>query len=171
MFRKAKQAAPCIIFIDEIDALVPTRGGGDDSHVTERVIGQFLAEVDGVEELNGVLILGATNRPDILDPALLRPGRFDLHMEIPLPDADGRREIFRIGLRDKPLVGDLDVEEFVRQTEGFNVRRDPGALHPRRAWAAIREALAGQEPEGDTPDVRITVDHMTAALAELSEAG
>jgi transitional endoplasmic reticulum ATPase len=168
VFRKAKQAAPCIVFIDEIDALVPTRGGGDDSHVTERVIGQFLAEVDGVEELNGVLILGATNRPDILDPALMRPGRFDLHMEIPLPDAAGRREIFRIGLRDKPLVGPVDVEDLVEKTEGFN-GAEIQAVCTRAAWSAIREALAEEGADGEVPEVRITVDHLAAALAELAQ--
>ena len=89
----------------------PTRGGGgSDSHVTERVIGQFLAEMDGVEELNGVLVLAATNRPDILDPALLRPGRFDVQLEIPLPDTVARAEIFRIGLRDRPVAEGVSRE-------------------------------------------------------------
>ena len=96
VFRKAKQAAPCIVFFDEIDTLVPTRGSGGDSQVTERVIGQFLAEIDGVEELNGVLILGATNRPDILDPAIMRPGRFDLQLESPASRPGGpQRRSFR----------------------------------------------------------------------------
>ena len=95
VFRKARQAAPCIVFFDEIDALIPTRAaGGSDSHVAERVLAQFLAELDGIEELKGVLILGATNRPDMIDPAVLRPGRFDAVIDIPLPDEQGRREIF-----------------------------------------------------------------------------
>jgi len=170
VFRKAKQAAPCIVFIDEIDALVPTRGGGDDSHVTERVIGQFLAEVDGVEELNGVLILGATNRPDILDPALLRPGRFDLQLEIPLPDAAGRREIFRIATRDKPVSGEIDIDDLVGRTEGFN-GAEIQAICTRAAWSAIREALSRQGPDGSIPAVLITPDHMATALAELTESG
>ena len=89
----------------------PSAAGGGDSHVTERVIGQFLAEMDGVEELNGVLVLGATNRPDILDPALLRPGRFDMLVEIPPPDGEGRRSIFAIGLSDRPLAKD-DLHRF-----------------------------------------------------------
>ncbi len=133
VFRKAKQAAPCIIFFDEIDALVPTRGGGStDSHVTERVISQFLAEMDGVEDLNGVLVLGATNRPDILDPALLRPGRFDIQIPLPLPDLAGRREIFQIGLRDKPLSGKVDIPALAAATEGYYRCRSPCDLHPRR---------------------------------------
>jgi transitional endoplasmic reticulum ATPase len=171
VFRKAKQAAPCIVFFDEIDALVPTRGGGGgDSHTTERVIGQFLAELDGVEELNGVLILGATNRPDILDPALLRPGRFDLLLEIPLPDLDGRREIFRIGLRGKPIAEEVSVDELAGETEGFN-GAEIQAVCTRAAWTAIREALEGQGHRNGTPEVRITAEHMHAALAELGESG
>jgi transitional endoplasmic reticulum ATPase len=167
VFRKAKQAAPCIIFFDEIDALVPTRGGTGDSHVTERVIGQFLAEVDGVEELNGVLILGATNRPDILDPALLRPGRFDLQLEIPLPDSAGRGEIFRIGLRGKPVDPDISIDELVEQTEGFN-GAEIQAVCTRAAWAAIREALAGQDHRNGAPEVRLTAEHLRDALAEMN---
>ena len=91
IFRKARQAAPCIIFFDEIDALVPSRSAGtSDSHTSERVLSQFLTELDGVEELRGVLVLGATNRVDMLDPAIIRPGRFDEIVEIPLPDEAGR---------------------------------------------------------------------------------
>ncbi len=166
VFRKARMAAPCILFIDEIDALVPTRGGSDDSHVTERVIGQFLAEVDGVEELNGVLILAATNRPDIIDPAILRPGRFDLHLEIPLPDTDGRREIFRIGLRGKPIAGDIDIESLVSASEGFN-GAEIQAVCTRAAWSAIREALPDSLDEGESPDVQITASHLANALNSL----
>ena len=139
VFKKAKQAAPCIVFFDEIDTLVPTRGSGGDSQVTERVIGQFLAEVDGVEELNGVLILGATNRPDILDPAILRPGRFDLQLEVPLPDLAGRQQIFQIGLRSKPLAKDVSIDDLAEKTEGYN-GAEIQAVCTRAAWAAIREA-------------------------------
>ncbi len=96
VFRKARQATPCIIFFDEIDSLIPARSGGStDSHVSERVLSQFLAELDGIEELKGVLVLGATNRADILDPAVLRPGRFDYTIEISMPDEGDREEIFR----------------------------------------------------------------------------
>ena len=103
VFRKARQAAPCIIFFDEIDALLPTRSAGSsDSHVSERVLSQFLAELDGIEELRGVLVLGATNRMDMLDPAVIRPGRFDEIVGIPLPSQDDRREIFSIHLKKKP---------------------------------------------------------------------
>ena len=104
IFRKARQAAPCIIFLDEVDALVPRRGsGGSESHVTESVVSQILTEIDGLEELHNVLIVGATNRLDIVDDALLRPGRFDRIIEVPNPDAKGRRNIFEIHTKKKPL--------------------------------------------------------------------
>jgi len=167
VFRKAKQAAPCIVFFDEIDTLVPTRGGGD-SQVTERVIGQFLAEIDGVEELNGVLILGATNRPDMLDPALLRPGRFDLHLEIPLPELEGRKEIFRIGLRGKPLAQDISIDALASQTEGFN-GAEIQAICTRAAWSAIREAIANQGIRNGAPELRLTTEHLQSALDELGD--
>jgi len=141
VFQKAKQAAPCILFFDEIDALVPTRGSGAaDSHVTERVISQFLTEVDGVEELNGVLILGATNRPDILDPALLRPGRFDLVLKVPPPDLAGRRKIFEIGLRGKPVTGDICIEELAAASDGLT-GADVQAVCKRAALDALRDVV------------------------------
>jgi transitional endoplasmic reticulum ATPase len=168
VFRKAKQAAPCIIFFDEIDALVPARGtGGNDSGTTERVIGQFLAEMDGVEEMNGVLVLGATNRPDILDPALLRPGRFDIQLEIPLPDFRGRRDIFRIALRDKPSTANVSADDLAGKSEGFTGAEIQGAC-TRAARTALREALDGWDDESDQlPTVQITPDHLEAALEEV----
>ncbi|MGZ3382287.1 MAG: AAA family ATPase, partial [Isosphaeraceae bacterium] len=171
VFRKAKLAAPCIIFFDEIDSLVPSRGGGaTDSHVTERVISQFLAEMDGVEDLNGVLVLGATNRPDILDPALMRPGRFDIQVAIPLPDRVGRQQIFEIGLRDKPLAGKVDIAALAEATEGFS-GAEIRAVCTRAAWAAIREAVARSEPAQDSvPRVSITRDHLNSALQEIQSA-
>ncbi|MEI8258664.1 MAG: AAA family ATPase, partial [Deltaproteobacteria bacterium] len=111
VFRKAKQAAPCLVFFDEVDALVPRRGSGaNDSSVSERVVGQFLAEMDGIEKLTGVLVLAATNRPDMIDPALLRPGRFDVLLEIPPPGAVERLAILRIQTRGRPLDADVDLE-------------------------------------------------------------
>ncbi len=166
VFRKAKQAAPCIVFFDEIDALAPTRGGGDDSHVTERVIGQFLAELDGVEELNGVLVLGATNRPDIVDPALLRPGRFDLQLDIPLPDLAGRKEIFAIGLRAKPVSDDVSLETLANRTEGCN-GAEIQSICTRAAWSAIREALEDGTLKTGLPGVTITAHHLDQAFDEL----
>jgi transitional endoplasmic reticulum ATPase len=170
VFRKAKQAAPCILFFDEIDALVPTRGSGtSDSHVTERVISQFLTELDGVEELGDVLVLGATNRLDMLDPALLRPGRFDLLLEIPLPDEEGRKAIFTVGLRGKPLVADVcadrHIEELAASTEGFT-GADIQAVVKRAALEAIREVVekAGRVPATIGGKVLITSAHIERAL-------
>ena len=144
IFRKARQAAPCIIFFDEIDALVPSRSAGtSDSHTSERVLSQFLTELDGVEELRGVLVLGATNRLDMLDPAIIRPGRFDEIVEIPLPDEAGRAEIFRIQLRNKPLA----VEVSVARPGGANRR-----IQRRRHYCAYAIRLpCGQSGGRSTP--------------------
>lgn len=97
IFRKARQAAPCIVFFDELDAIAPRRGGSEgESHVTERMISQLLTELDGLEDLKGVVVIGATNRPDIIDEALFRPGRFDRILEVPLPNKPARKEILEI---------------------------------------------------------------------------
>ena len=121
MFRKAKQVAPCILFFDEIDALAPRRGLGADTHVTERVVSQLLTELDGIEELKDVFVIAATNRPDMIDPALLRPGRIERHIYIPPPDKAGRKEIFKIHLRGKPLsYDDEDVKKAVELLKSEN---------------------------------------------------
>jgi transitional endoplasmic reticulum ATPase len=168
VFRKAKLASPCILFFDELDALVPGRGGGDDSHVSERVIGQFLAEMDGVEELGGVLVLGATNRADVLDPALLRPGRFDVVVEIPPPGEEDRREIFRIGLRGKPVGPGVDVVALAAATEGFT-GADVQAVCNAAALAALREVVAALRPGETETTVTIGPRHLAEALAEVKE--
>ncbi|UCD92172.1 MAG: CDC48 family AAA ATPase, partial [Methanobacteriota archaeon] len=118
-FKKAKQAAPCIIFLDEMDSIAPVRGASFDSHVTERVISQILTELDGLEDLHNVTVIAATNRPDIIDPALLRPGRFDRLIYLPVPDFEARKKIFEIHTRHKPLAKDVDLENLARETEGF----------------------------------------------------
>jgi len=111
VFKKAKQASPCIVFFDELDSLTPVRGaGGGDSHVTDRIISQFLTEMDGIEELKGVMVLGATNRLDIIDSALLRAGRFDFLLELPIPDELTRLEIFKVHTRGKPLTSGVDLK-------------------------------------------------------------
>jgi transitional endoplasmic reticulum ATPase len=111
VFRKARMAAPAVIFFDEIDALVPRRGMGyGDSGVTERVISQLLTEIDGIATLEDVVVLAATNRPDLLDPAILRPGRFDRLIYVPEPNEDGRLAIFKIHTRDMPLANDVDLK-------------------------------------------------------------
>src|SRR5881409_2649468 len=105
-FRKAKTAAPCIIFFDEVDAITPVRGGMEDSQVTERVISALLTELDGLEELHNVTVIAATNRKDLVDPALLRPGRFDRLLLTPTPDLVARKQILTIHTKDKPLAKD-----------------------------------------------------------------
>ncbi|MDV3293813.1 MAG: CDC48 family AAA ATPase [Nitrososphaerales archaeon] len=120
VFRRARQASPCVIFFDELDSLAPTRGLGGDSMVTERVVSQLLTELDGIQSLNGVVVLAATNRIDIVDTALLRAGRFDKLIQIPLPDKDARREILKIHLKGVPAAKDVDVERLVDMTEGFS---------------------------------------------------
>ena len=121
IFRKARQAAPCIIFLDEVDALVPKRGSGSsDSHVTENIVSQILTEIDGLEELHNVLIIGATNRLDIVDEALLRPGRFDRIIQVGNPDSKGRKHIFEIHTKKKPLDSNIDMKKLVEITDGFS---------------------------------------------------
>jgi transitional endoplasmic reticulum ATPase len=143
IFRKARQAAPCIIFFDEIDALVPRRGGGDSSHVSENVVSQILTEIDGLEELNDVLIIGATNRLDIVDEALLRPGRFDRIIEVPKPDAKGRKHILEIHTKKKPLDSKVDLVKLVELTDGFT-GAELASVCNRAAITALRRYVAGQ---------------------------
>ena len=138
IFRKARQAAPCIIFLDEMDSLAPKReSGSSDSHVTDRIVSQLLTEIDGLEELHNVLIVGATNRVDMIDDALLRPGRFDRILEVPLPDAKGRKHIFEIHTRRKPLASSVDFAKLVEMTEGFSGAEIEGVCN-RAAMSAIR---------------------------------
>lgn len=143
VFLKARQAAPCIIFFDEIDALVSTRSGAGDSHVSERVLSQFLTELDGIDELKGVLVLGATNRVDMLDPAILRPGRFDEIVQIPPPDEAGRTDIFRVHLTGKPVAPDIDPAKLAAKTVGFS-GAEIAAVCRQAALCAVRRVIKGE---------------------------
>ncbi len=142
VFRKARQAAPCIIFFDEIDSIAPRRNtsSATDSHVTERMVSQLLTEIDGLEDLKGVVIIGATNRPDIIDEALLRPGRFDRIIDVPLPDKDARRQILLIHTKKKPLDSTWDINKVIELTEGYT-GADLEALVNAAAIAAIKEHI------------------------------
>ena len=120
IFRRARQAAPCVVFFDEIDSIAPTRGMGGDSMVTERVVSQLLTELDGIQALSGVVVLAATNRADMIDPALLRPGRFDKIVFVPLPDKPARQRILEIHSKDKPIGPDVDLSRAAELTEGFS---------------------------------------------------
>ncbi|MGZ7067855.1 MAG: CDC48 family AAA ATPase, partial [Methanobacterium sp.] len=121
IFRKARQTAPTVIFFDEIDSIASTRGGGSsDSGVTQRVVNQLLTEIDGMEELQDVAVIAATNRVDILDPALIRAGRFDRHIKVEEPDADARLKIFSVHTKDMPLAADVDLDYLAKNTEGYS---------------------------------------------------
>ena len=152
VFRRAKQAAPCIIFFDEIDALAPRRGGSNDGNVGDRVIAQLLTEMDGIEGREGVIVLAATNRPELIDTALLRPGRFDLVVELHRPDEIERQAIFAVHLRDRPVAPDVSIEELARQTEGRS-GADIEAICRRAALLALREWIA---PKLNIGQVQIT---------------
>jgi len=164
VFRKAKQASPCIVFFDELDSLAPRRDAvGGDSHVTERVVSQFLTEMDGIEELKGVVVLAATNRLDLIDPAFLRPGRFDALVELPVPDREARLAIFRVHTRDKPLAPDVDLAELADRTEGL-VGADIESICRQAAMLAIREFLEGHSDVEDYASFQIARRHFGEAM-------
>jgi len=165
IFRKARQAAPCIIFFDEIDALVPRRGGGDSTHVSENVVSQILTEIDGLEELNDVLIIGATNRLDIVDEALLRPGRFDRIIEVPKPDSKGRRHILEIHTKKKPLDSNVDLAKIVEITDGYSGAELASACN-RAAIAALRRHVGGQT--NLVKEIKITQKDLLDAAAKVN---
>ena len=164
IFRKARQAAPCIIFFDEIDALVPRRGSGDSSHVSENVVSQILTEIDGLEELNDVLIIGATNRLDIVDEALLRPGRFDRIIEVPKPDVKGRKHILEIHTKKKPMDVSVDLARLVEATEGFS-GAELASVCNRAAVAALRRHVSGQTKS--VKEIKITQQDLMDAVLKV----
>lgn len=175
IFRKARQASPSIIFFDEVDALVPKRGTYmGSSHVTESVVSQILTELDGLEELKDVTVIGATNRPDMLDPALMRPGRMERHIYVPPPDAEGRKKIFEVYLEDGEniLAADVNIDDLVTETEHF-VGADIEALVREAKLAAMREFIQvmGGKPEQEITDaavnVRITRKHFDEAKKKV----
>ena len=189
-FRKARQASPCVIFFDELDAVAPRRGGSEgDSHVTERVISQMLTELDGLEDLKGVVVIGATNRPDIIDEALLRPGRFDRILEVPVPDKEARKEILKIHTRKKPLDSDvINLDKLVELTEGYT-GADIAAMVNAAAMSAIKEHMMSsaneenknkehssiktreyiKENEQHKTNLKISMNHFEAALQKIKK--
>ncbi len=170
IFRKAKQAAPCIIFLDEIDSIAPVRGGGYDSHVTERVVSQMLTAMDGLEELKDVIIIAATNRPDMVDPALLRPGRLDRLIYIQPPDKEERKRIFEVHLRGKPLGDDVDIEELAQRTDGY-VGADIAGIVREAVMSALREFITSGISEEHVKEaiknIVIKKKHFDAALKSV----
>ena len=171
IFRKARQSAPCIIFFDELDAIAPTRGGNHgDSHVTERVISQFLTEMDGLEILTNVVVIGATNRPDIIDPALLRPGRFDRILYVAPPDRDSRLQIIKIHTKKKPLAEDVNVEQLADKTEGYT-GADIASLSSAAVMLSLREHIdkypTPKEAEKHTQELKINMKHFEDAMKKI----
>jgi len=170
VFKIAKQASPTILFFDEIDSVVPRRGSSStDAHVTERVISQFLTEMDGIEELKGVVVLAATNRLDMVDPAILRSGRFDILFELPKPDEKTREEIFKIHTKNKPLAKEINLKEFAKDTEG-KVGADIEFICRKAAMLAIREYIEAQssKSKAQSPELRIAKQHFEKALGLMN---
>jgi transitional endoplasmic reticulum ATPase len=171
VFRKARQAAPCIIFFDELDAIAPSRGADfGDSHVTERVISQLLTELDGLEILTNVIVIGATNRPDIIDLALLRPGRFDRLLYVPPPDRDSRIEIIKIHTTKKPLAEDVKVEELADHTDSYT-GADIASLSSAAVMLALREHVSKyqdpKEANKHVQELKIHMRHFEEAMKKI----
>ena len=172
VFRKARQAAPCLIFFDEVDAIAPRRGGsfGGDSHVTERLISQLLTELDGLEILTNVVVIAATNRPDIIDPALLRPGRFDRLLYVPPPDRDSRLQIIKIHTKKKPLADDVDTNQLAGATEGYT-GADIASLSSAAVMLALREHVSKykdpKEADSHIQELKIHMRHFEEAMKKI----
>ena len=171
IFRKARQAAPCIIFFDEIDAIAPVRGGDfGTSHVTERVISQMLTELDGLEVLTNVVVIAATNRPDIIDPALLRPGRFDRLLYVPPPDYESRKQIIHIHTKKKPLADDTNIDNLATKMDGYT-GADIAAVASAAVMLALREHISKygkpQEAESHAKELKIHMRHFEEAMKKV----
>ena len=171
VFRKARQASPCIIFFDEIDSVAPVRGSSaGDSQVTERVISQLLTELDGLEELRNVVIIAATNRPDIVDQALLRPGRFDRLLYVPPPDLEARKQIFKIRTVKTPLGEDVKLDDLARRTDGYT-GADIASVCNTAMMSALRELIGkakdAQEAKKKAKDLRVSRKHFDEALQKI----
>ena len=161
IFSKAREVTPCVIFFDEIDAAVPARGK-DASGLTDTIVNQILSEMDGIENADGVFVIGATNMLELIDPAVLRPGRFDYQIEIPLPDPKARKLIFEINLKGKPLAQNVDIDELVKLTNGFS-----GAEIAEACREGIWEALRDGKFEAEK--VKITKNHINNAIANIKK--
>ncbi len=157
LFRRAREAAPTLVFLDEVDALAPVRGQATDGGTTDRVVAALLTELDGVEALRNVVVVGATNRPDLVDPALLRPGRLERLVYVPPPDGPARAEILRAASRAVPLAPDVDLADLAEELDGFSAA-DCAALVREAALAAMRESLSA---------ATVTAAHVATARARV----
>ena len=171
-FRKARHAAPTILFLDEIDSLIPRRGSSStDAHVTERVISQFLTEMDGIEELKGVVVLAATNRLDLVDPAILRSGRFDLLFELPVPDEKTREEIFRIHTKNKPIEKDVNLKKLAKEIDG-RTGSDIEFVCRKASMFAVREYIehnSAKKKISTDGELKVSKQHFDEAIKMLKE--
>jgi transitional endoplasmic reticulum ATPase len=170
IFRRARQAAPCVVFFDEIDSIAPTRGMGGDSMVTERVVSQLLTELDGIQALSGVVVLAATNRADMIDPALLRPGRFDKIVFVPMPDKAARQKILEIHSKDKPISPDVDFAKVAELTEGFS-GADTSSVANTAVSLVLHEYLAKyptpEEAAKHASEAHVIVRHFEEAVKKI----
>ncbi len=158
IFKKARQVAPCVLFIDEIDSIAPRRGGrSGDSGVGDRVVNQLLTELDGIESLEGVTVIAATNRPDMIDPAITRPGRIDRSVEVEVPNLEARKKILEVHTRNMPLSDDVDLDELAERTEDF-VGSDIESLCREAAMTSLRD---------DPEDEEVSMSEFEAALEEV----
>ena len=158
IFQRARQVAPVIIFFDEIDAIAARGSGNGDSGVNERMVNQLLTELDGVEELKGVIFIAATNRPDLLDRALLRPGRIDKIINIPAPDIESRKNIFKIHTSDTPLAKNVSIDELAEKTEGYSGADIDGL---------VREAALIAMQEANFKPTEIQLSHFEQAMQKI----
>ena len=177
IFKRARQSAPCVIFFDEIDSIAPIRGGGTETAVTERVVSQLLTELDGMENMRGVIVLAATNRADMIDPALLRPGRFDKIIQIPMPDKESRLQILKINSKEIPLADDsgpdkIDYDKLAELTDGLS-GADVAAISNTAVSLVVHEHLDKEpdvkEVEKKASSAKVTMKHFEDAVKKVRE--
>ncbi|MEK0345563.1 MAG: CDC48 family AAA ATPase [Nitrosopumilus sp.] len=178
IFKRARQSAPCVIFFDEIDSIAPIRGAGGDVQVSERVVSQLLTELDGMENMHGVIVLAATNRADMIDPALLRPGRFDKIIQIPLPDKESRKSILKISAKEIPIIseasdsGRVDFDKLSEMTDGLS-GADVAAIANTAVSLVIHEFLDKnpdiKDIEKKSIDAKVTMEHFEKSVKKVRE--
>ena len=173
IFRRARQASPCVIFFDEIDSIAPVRGAGGETSMVERVVSQLLTELDGMENMHGVVVLAATNRVDMIDPALLRPGRFDKIIQIPMPDKDSRRRILEINSKRIDVIDEhVDLDRIAEMTDGLS-GADVGSIANTAVSLVIHEYLDSHPDvkavENKTVDAKVTMRHFEEAVKKVRE--
>ena len=172
IFKRARQSAPCVVFFDEIDSIAPIRGAGGETAVTERVVSQLLTELDGMENMHGVVVLAATNRADMIDPALLRPGRFDKIIQVPNPDKDSRKRILEINAEKIPMGDDVDMEKIAEITDGMS-GADTSSIANTAVSLVIHEFLDKhpdvKDVEKSSIDAKVTMKHFEEAVKKVRE--